>query len=519
MNFPPQVERWRPLVAKYFPPNLVDKALWVIMYESGGRPDAVGDGGNAIGLFQIHHAGSIQGRPPKEALFDPEANIRFAALNLGAAYGNWKPWGENNLYKGKPFGALGFHPFPGTTGAGGQRPAPTAPLRVRFANQPAPEQAPVNGRAATTEDIVFDRGTWIPLQSTEKDSKPTPTPTPTPTTTPTRTPSSTPTPSATPWLPRTPTPTPSATPTPAPSSSSSSSGSPGFGARFWDTVLWLTGKDQPKPPPPTPTRPMPQNMAEMASELAYLRGQLNPYIAKIGIYAPAGWNPTEFTVDEDGVLVAQPLLPPNMRVLDTRAAPSGPGVYVFENGKVKAKVMSMDEYYQAIDLHTRLVNITSVSSTLNDPERLAEMIEFANAIWQMSPEYQAYLDAVDAAQRETGILESAAQMADLEVLGWRNNQKTAHDQQVNNAAALINRGVALGEQIHQPWVQPNREERINYWRSRFDEMMPRAPSRPAAPWASMFQGYNPFKIPTVPGYHDPNESEADHPYYSYGGVW
>ena len=49
MEFPPEVERWRSLVAKYFPPESVDKALWTIMYESSGNPSAVGDGGAARG--------------------------------------------------------------------------------------------------------------------------------------------------------------------------------------------------------------------------------------------------------------------------------------------------------------------------------------------------------------------------------------------------------------------------------------------------------------------------------------
>ena len=113
MAYSPAVEKWRPLVEKYFPPELVDKALYVIQGESGGNATITGDGGNAIGLFQIHHGGSISGRPDAEVLLDPEQNIKYAAKQLGAASGNWAAWGENNLYEGKPFGALGNNPYPG----------------------------------------------------------------------------------------------------------------------------------------------------------------------------------------------------------------------------------------------------------------------------------------------------------------------------------------------------------------------------------------------------------------------
>lgn len=142
---PDSVRRWYPLLRKYFgdDDDLIRKAMWVIYYESGGNPEAVGDGGNAIGLFQIHHGGSIPGRPDANWLKDPENNIRYAALNLGAARGNWKPWGEGtHVYpydydprtgKGR-FGALGYHPYPGqdVTASGEQRP----PVGERSTYQP-----------------------------------------------------------------------------------------------------------------------------------------------------------------------------------------------------------------------------------------------------------------------------------------------------------------------------------------------------------------------------------------------
>ncbi len=115
-NFPPEVERWRPLVAKYFPEELINKALYVIQHESGGNPGAVGDGGAARGLFQIQDSRNFPTRPDAAYLDDPENNIRFAAQQLGAANGNWGDWGEGRLFEGKPFGALGNNPYPGDGG-------------------------------------------------------------------------------------------------------------------------------------------------------------------------------------------------------------------------------------------------------------------------------------------------------------------------------------------------------------------------------------------------------------------
>ena len=119
------VERWRPLVEQYFPAELVDKALYVINYESGGNPLASGDGGMSIGLFQIQSDERFAGRPTKEQLADPEFNIKDAAQALGAASGKWADWGEGTSYEGKPFGALGNHPYDSITASkGGAVPPP-----------------------------------------------------------------------------------------------------------------------------------------------------------------------------------------------------------------------------------------------------------------------------------------------------------------------------------------------------------------------------------------------------------
>lgn len=57
--------------------------------ESGGDPQAVGDGGTSEGLWQIHRPAH-----PEFAgwdLFDPEQNAR-AALQVWQARGNWTAW-------------------------------------------------------------------------------------------------------------------------------------------------------------------------------------------------------------------------------------------------------------------------------------------------------------------------------------------------------------------------------------------------------------------------------------------
>lgn len=127
MQYPPEVERWRSTVAKYFRPEDVDKALWVIQHESGGNPGAVGDGGAARGLFQIQDSRNFANRPGAEYLDNPENNIRYAAQELGAGSGNWGAWGEGTSYNGKPFGALGNNPYPGSNAStsGGYPSAPS----------------------------------------------------------------------------------------------------------------------------------------------------------------------------------------------------------------------------------------------------------------------------------------------------------------------------------------------------------------------------------------------------------
>ncbi len=67
---------------KYNVPPLFLKAVMLI--ESGGRPDAVGDSGHSLGLFQLHDQG--YGAGMGDLRFDPEANADRAARGLAEAW-------------------------------------------------------------------------------------------------------------------------------------------------------------------------------------------------------------------------------------------------------------------------------------------------------------------------------------------------------------------------------------------------------------------------------------------------
>lgn len=78
---------------KYNVPPIFLKSVMLI--ESGGRPDAVGDGGHSVGLFQLHDQGYGSGMG--DSRFDPEANIDRAAKGLAEA---WQA-GERAGYTGE----------------------------------------------------------------------------------------------------------------------------------------------------------------------------------------------------------------------------------------------------------------------------------------------------------------------------------------------------------------------------------------------------------------------------------
>jgi septal ring factor EnvC (AmiA/AmiB activator) len=99
-TFRPAVERWRTLVASYFPGGMVDSALAVMDCESRGDPNAYNPYSGASGLFQFlpstwavvsPRAGFESASP-----FDPEANTASAwwlvsyYLNLGRPA--WTAW-------------------------------------------------------------------------------------------------------------------------------------------------------------------------------------------------------------------------------------------------------------------------------------------------------------------------------------------------------------------------------------------------------------------------------------------
>ena len=89
------IERWRPLVERYFEPGDVDLAMRVMACESGGNPTAANPTSSARGLFQ--HLGSFWNKRAASAgwtgadIFDPEANVAVAAW-LVYHQGGWKHW-------------------------------------------------------------------------------------------------------------------------------------------------------------------------------------------------------------------------------------------------------------------------------------------------------------------------------------------------------------------------------------------------------------------------------------------
>jgi soluble lytic murein transglycosylase-like protein len=67
---------------KYNVPPLFLKA--VMLAESGGRPDAVGDSGHSVGLFQLHDQG--YGHGMGDSRYDPETNADRGARGLAEAW-------------------------------------------------------------------------------------------------------------------------------------------------------------------------------------------------------------------------------------------------------------------------------------------------------------------------------------------------------------------------------------------------------------------------------------------------
>ena len=89
------VEQWRSLVAQWFRPEDVDRALRIMACESGGNPNAKNPGSSASGLFQ--HLGKYWTARSAAAgftgasIFDPTANVATAAW-LRDQRGGWLHW-------------------------------------------------------------------------------------------------------------------------------------------------------------------------------------------------------------------------------------------------------------------------------------------------------------------------------------------------------------------------------------------------------------------------------------------
>ena len=71
------VEQWRPLVAAYFPPDQVEKALAVMACESGGNPNAHNPSG-ATGLMQVLASWADNFGLSPDDLYDPATNLMVA---------------------------------------------------------------------------------------------------------------------------------------------------------------------------------------------------------------------------------------------------------------------------------------------------------------------------------------------------------------------------------------------------------------------------------------------------------
>lgn len=90
------VERWRSLVAAYFPAGDVDRALCLMRYESGGNPYAWNPTSKASGLMQVMYSrwGPPFGLRSRTALDDPAVNLRIARFIRDAQ--GWTAWSPYN---------------------------------------------------------------------------------------------------------------------------------------------------------------------------------------------------------------------------------------------------------------------------------------------------------------------------------------------------------------------------------------------------------------------------------------
>lgn len=123
MTFPAAVEQWRSTVAKYFPPDQVDRVLYLINRESGGDPTAHNlnpkTNDDSYGLLQINLVpGAHQGQISPQDAQNPEKNIAFAAqLYKDQGFAPWAT-GPGQVYGDFP-GSLAIAGGNGSSGSSG----------------------------------------------------------------------------------------------------------------------------------------------------------------------------------------------------------------------------------------------------------------------------------------------------------------------------------------------------------------------------------------------------------------
>lgn len=89
------VDRWGPLVASYFHPEDVDRALCLMELESAGDPGAKNPSSGASGLMQVMPFWAGHFGYSASDLFDPWINIEVAAMIRDQqGWAAWSPYGR-----------------------------------------------------------------------------------------------------------------------------------------------------------------------------------------------------------------------------------------------------------------------------------------------------------------------------------------------------------------------------------------------------------------------------------------
>lgn len=89
------VDRWGPLVASYFRPEDIDRALCLMELESAGDPGAKNPSSGASGLMQVMPFWAGHFGYSSSDLFDPWINIEVAAMIRDKqGWGAWSPYGR-----------------------------------------------------------------------------------------------------------------------------------------------------------------------------------------------------------------------------------------------------------------------------------------------------------------------------------------------------------------------------------------------------------------------------------------